>query len=146
MTNEYSSPGAGTIVQHFYHGTASDPGGGPTRSVPQELRSSPPVVKGSDINNLENYISWLWDKGYITYEMSQRASRGLSSLGYGFEMLRCITKDDNTKDFANENKGSNVALSVTVRIFLDVQNAEDGVDRANDLCCVSQISTMQRLY
>ena len=54
------------------------------------LRSSPPSVEGSEVDNLKEYIYWLIRKGHISSDLGERARSALLAEGWGFQQLRDI--------------------------------------------------------
>ena len=67
-------------------------GGGPVSALPglgwgghNSHRSSPLTFKGSEVDNLKEYLGWLVRKGYLTVELGDRAQSAMLSDGWGFQ-------------------------------------------------------------
>ncbi len=59
-----------------------------------DLRSSPPRLEGSEVDNLKGYLSWLIEKKHLELQLGMRVKQALLTDGWGFGQLRDIKAQD----------------------------------------------------
>ena len=52
------------------------------------LRSSPPVFKGGEVENLRSYLRWLVSKGHLGGEVGRSVEEALVREAWGFQQVR----------------------------------------------------------
>lgn len=89
--NKASSSAGNTYIIHgggaSVPGLAGHFGGG-------EPRSSPPLIEGSEVTNLKEYLGWLIRKGHLEEPLGQRARAALVSEGWAFSSLREVSAQE----------------------------------------------------
>lgn len=90
--NTYIISGAGPVGPSLPSGL---PGlAGHFWGAPDSLRSSPPVLEGSEVNNLKEYLDWLIGKGHLQADQGRQTKTALLAEGWGFQQLRDISEQD----------------------------------------------------
>lgn len=82
----------GQTVQHFHIGSGFDGISG--RSRDDILRSSPPAFEGPETQNLQDYLTWLVEKGHLNDIVGGLAQDSLMREAWGFQQLRSISPED----------------------------------------------------